>query len=174
MAWTNKQKGTLAAYRRYAGMPDQVYRAKLREYTGTASSTDRGLCQYQFDVYMPMMEIAAHLAEINGTAVGKKPRCIRDWYHWRKRCPARGKINTRLLWKVDRLWVRLCDHLEPTQHMAQTDGHDRYWYLREIACHAVGHYVEHLHELTTGEARSLIEALRDRLKHALKANATAA
>ena len=79
------QIGIVKMYQKYAGIPDQIYRRLLKEYTGCTSSTDARLTQQHFDDFMPVMELHAHLAHVNGRAVGKKPARIKDWYYWRKR-----------------------------------------------------------------------------------------
>jgi len=160
MAWTNRQKGIVKTYQRYAGMADPEYRALLHEITGATSSRDTHLCQFHFDCVMPLLEIRAHLAETNGCTAGRKPANLTDWYYWRDRSPARGKASTRELWKIAQLWDLLTPHLPESARTHQ--------YLCAIAAHAIGHrQVEHLHELTIAQAGMLIEALFDRLAHAL-------
>jgi hypothetical protein len=166
MSWTNLQKGILKSYQRYAGLADPDYRALLHQQTGATSSRDAHLTQYHFDALMPLLEIRAHLAETNGRAVGRKPPKLTDWYYWRNRSPERGKASSRELWKISNaqgsgLWDLLTPYLpesERTEH-----------YLRAIAAHACGlRKVEHLHELTVGQCGMLIEALKDRLSHAIR------
>ena len=100
--WTNRQKGIIKTYQRYAGLADPEYRALLHEQTGATSSRDAHLTQYHFDAFMPRLEIRAHLAETNGLAVGRKPAKLSNWYYWRDRSPERGKASSR------ELWVGLC------------------------------------------------------------------
>jgi hypothetical protein len=159
--WTNRQKGIVKTYQRYAGMADPEYRAILHQQTGATSSRDAHLTQFHFDAFMPLMEIRAHLAETNGLAGGRRPAKLANWYYWRDRSPARGKASTRELWKVTSLWDTLIPHLPESERT-----HD---YLCGIAAHAIGHRkVEHLHQLTIGQCGMLIEALKDRLQHALR------
>ena len=91
--WTNRQKGIVKTYQRYAGLADPEYRALLHEQTGATSSRDAHLTQYHFDAFMPRLEIRAHLAETNGLAVGRKPAKLSNWYYWRDRSPERGKAS---------------------------------------------------------------------------------
>jgi hypothetical protein len=159
--WTNRQKGIVKTYQRYAGLADPEYRALLHEQTGATSSRDAHLTQYHFDAFMPRLEIRAHLAETNGLAVGRKPAKLSNWYYWRDRSPERGKASSRELWKVTNLWDSLLHHLPETQRC--------HAYLCALAAHACGQRkVEHLHELTIGQCGMLIEALKDRLTHALR------
>lgn len=160
MSWTNSQKGLIKSYQRYAGMADPDYRALLHQYAGATSSRDKHLTQYHFDVIMPLIETRAHLAETNGAARGRRPSKLSNWYYWRDRSPARGKASTRELWKIKQLWETLQPLLPESER-----GHA---YVCGIAGHATGKKVEHLHELTVGQALSLIEALKDRLSHAMR------
>lgn len=164
MSWTNRQKGIVKTYQRYAGMADPEYRALLHEQTGATSSRDAHLTQFHFDAFMPLLEIRAHLAETNGCTAGRRPAKLSNWYYWRERSPARGKASTREIWKVTNargtgLWDLLTPHLPESERTHQ--------YLCAIAAHASGRKkVEHLHELTIGQCGMLIEALKDRLAHA--------
>jgi hypothetical protein len=155
------QIGLVKMYAKYAGLANQDYRALLKEHTGKLSSTDPDLGQYEFDVVMPALEIRAHLAEINGRAVGSKPARIRDWYYWRKRCPKTGMVNSRELWKINKLWSDLKPYVSES-------GHDDHAYLCSISGHACGSRIQHLHELKQWQALALIEALKDRLKYAIR------
>jgi hypothetical protein len=159
--WTNKQKGIVKTYQRYAGMADLEYRALLHEQTGAQSSRDAHLTQYHYDAFMPLLEIRAHLAETNGLAVGRRPSKLSNWYYWRDRSPAKGKATTREIWKVMQLWDLLTPLLPESERTHE--------YLCAIAAHACGRRkVEHLHELTIGQCSMLIEALKDRVAHALR------
>jgi hypothetical protein len=165
MPWSNLQKGILKSYQRYAGLPDPEYRSLLHQHTGATSSRDAHLTQFHFDAFMPVIESAAHLAETNGLAVGRRPPKLSDWYYWRNRAPGRGMATSRELHRIsspDRtgLWDLLIPSLPESQRTQA--------YLLGIASHAVGRQVDALHGLTAVEAGHLIEALRDRLRHALR------
>lgn len=168
MPWSNLQKGILKAYQRYAGMPDPEYRELLHAQTGARSSRDAHLTQFHFDAIMPLIETRAHLAEVNGLAKGRRPPKLSNWYYWRQRAPARGKISSRELWKITNAdHTGIWDLLLPS-----LPDHERcHAYLCGIASHATGRKVEHLHDLSVAEALSLIEALKDRLRHALRRGA---
>lgn len=161
MAWSNAQKGIIKAYQRYAGMSDPDYRDLLHTYAAATSSRDAHLTQFHFDAIMPLVETRAHLAETNGRAVGRRPRKIADWYYWRHRYRRPGQASHAQLHRITTdLWPMLCDTLpEPRRSHA---------YLCGIASHAVGHEVSHLHDLSPSEAGYLIDALKDRLAHALR------
>lgn len=158
--WTNRQKGIIKAYQRYAGMPDQEYRALLHHYTGATSSTSRSLTQFHYDVIMPLLEVRAQLADANGRTVGRPPAKLGDWYYWRNRAPGKGKANTRELWRLRKLWADLQGYLDESCRTHE--------YLCGIASHACGRRVEHLHDLSVRDALAVIEALKDRLHHAIR------
>lgn len=160
MAWTNRQKGILKSYQRYAGLADLDYRALLHQVTGATSSRDAHLTQFHFDALMPLLETRAHLAETNGLARGRRPSKLSDWYYWRERAPAKGKASRRELWKIGEIWALLKPYLPETERCDS--------YLLGIARHATNRQVTGLHDLAVSEAMSLIEALKDRLSHACR------
>ena len=166
MAWQARQKGLIKMYQRYAGLPDAEYRELLHQQTGATSSTMPHLTQFHFDAFMPLLEIRAHLAETNGVAVGPKPGKIADWYYWRNRSPQRGKVNTRILWKVKKLWCVLRPTLPAENQVEPADADPPY--VLEMASHATGKYVKALRNLTHGQAHMLVEALKDRVAHAAR------
>ncbi len=155
------QIGLVKMYCKYAALPDLEYRELLRQHTGQTSSTAPELTQWDFDVFMPALEVRAHLAEVNGRTVGKRPARIRDWYYWRKRCPKKGEITTREKWKILKLW----DDLKPFLHDDHKDDHE---YLVGIASHACGCRIRHVAELRSWQALATISALQDRLKYAIR------
>lgn len=160
MAWSNAQKGIIKAYQRYAGMSDPDYRDLLHTYAAATSSRDAHLTQFHFDAIMPLVETRAHLAETNGLARGRRPSKLSNWYYWRNRAPGKGSASTRELWKIRELWDQLIPYLPESERCDS--------YLLAIASHATGRKVEHLHDLRVPEALSLIEALKDRLAHAIR------
>ena len=160
MAWTNQQKGLIKSYQRYAGMSDPDYRDLLHTYAGATSSRDRHLTQFHFDVVMPLIETRAHLAETNGLTRGRKPSKLSNWYYWRNKAPGKGQASSRELWKIEQVWKMLTPLLPESER-----GHA---YLCGIASHATGEKISHLHTLTVSQALAVIEALKDRLAHAMR------
>lgn len=157
--WDNKSKGLVQIYRRYAGMEDGVYRAHLHRLTGATSSRDAHLTGFHFEAFMVFLEISAHLAHTNGTAVGPRPRRIRDWYYWRHRQRRPGMATWPQLHLIETdLWPKLASLLPQFQRTPA--------YLLGIAHHATGHPVALLRDLTAAEAGWVIDALRDRLAYA--------
>jgi len=159
MSWTNAQKGRVAAYRRYAGWSDEYYHARLAEHTGCRSSTHRRLKNADYEAFMPVVETAAHLAHINGCAVGRLPvRGTIDWYYWRHRQPTDGRASSRHLHSVWELLASI------TPRPA-----DPLTYLRGILTQARGGDWPAsgcLSDLLAWQCGLLIEALKDRANHA--------
>jgi hypothetical protein len=162
--WTKREKGIAAMYRRYAGIPDQEYRQALYEATGARSSTAKWLTQYHFDVFMPVLEFRAEIAHANGKGVGAVPAKIRDWKYWRKRNPNNGSMNTRMRAKIFALFADLRPFLDDPPS-------DPIHYLSGVVEHATGKPVTSFFGITNGDANLLIEALKDRLKHAVRRGA---
>lgn len=160
MPWTNQQKAVIKSYQRYAGISDAEYRSILHTYAGATSSRDPHLTQWHFDTIMPAIEVRAHLAETNGLTRGRRPAKLTDWYYWRNRAPGKGRATTRELWKIGKLWQQLCPYL-PEADRTHT-------YQCGIASHAVGRKIQHLHDLSLPQALAVIEALKDRLAHAMR------
>lgn len=152
MSWTNRQKGILQMYRRYAGLTDGEYGEILYGVSGQRSSRAGELGQYQFDRVMALAETRAHLAEVNGCAVGKRPGRIQDWRYWRNRCPSLGAVTSRQLHKIGEWWEICCEWLPKGNRTAQ--------YLLEVAEGACGRELKSLDGLTEGQARVTIEALK--------------
>ena len=161
--WDNKSKGLVQIYRRYSGMTDVAYRDLLHRITGARSSTAPHLCGAHFEALMPALEAAAHLAEVNGMAVGKRPAKIEDWYYWRHRYRAPGMATYAQLNLITRSWQQLAEYLPEHE---RCDA-----YLLGIARHATGSTFEAINQLHSSDAALLIDALKDRLRYALRRTA---
>lgn len=168
MPWSKKQKGIVKSYQRYAGIADADYRAMLYEYTGATSSTSRTITQFAFDVFMPILEARAHLVHVNGLGRGRLPVRGLDWHYWRNRTQKIGAVTSRELFKIDGLWEKLKPSLPSEQRAARTKKESPWWYLHLIAAKACDHDVDNLADLTVREGQLIIEALKDRLKYALR------
>lgn len=152
MSWTRAQKGILGAYRRYAGIPDQDYRDLLYRATGERSAASPKLRQGHFDAVMPLVEVWAHVAHVNGTAVGKMPSCIRNWHYWRRRRKGLGGISTRQRRAIADWW-ELCGKWMPEEdHSAE--------YLLGFARTAAARDLESLDDLSDNEASAVVEGLK--------------
>ena len=157
MPWSKPQKARVHAYRRYAGWSDDYYHERLADHTGCRSSTDRRLTQTDFEAFMPVLEVAAHLAHVNGAGKGNPPkRGHIDWHYWRERRPADGRASTR---QCHAIWELVAKLALP----------DPLPYLRGMLDQAHGGEWPpsgHLTDLLAWQAGLLIEALKDRARHA--------
>jgi len=52
----------------------------------------------------PTIQSTVLVTDVNGVAVGTRPRKITDWYYWRNRCPSLGGITSRQLHKIREHW----------------------------------------------------------------------
>lgn len=163
MPWSSQQKRILQAYRRYAGWDDDYYHERLHDHTGQRSSQSFRLDQEDFDVFMPVVEVAAHLAHVNGRGNGRTPKRDMDWHYWRNRRPPDGQANSRQLRKIWALLGGLGDLIG-----RPSDPVD---YLRGILEHAHGGDWPpsgSLQDLLAWQAGLIIEALKDRVDHATR------
>lgn len=161
MPWSKKQKGILAAYRRYAGWSDDYYHEQLHAQTGYASSTDHRLTQEDYDAFMPIVEGAAELKHVNGAGVGRPPKANMNWHYWRDRRPPDGQVTTR---QTRMIWALL-------QTLGDLKGHPArpMEYLQGVLTHAHGGdwpASGNLPDLLSWQAALIIEALKDRVAHA--------
>ena len=113
-----------------------------------------------------MARIETVLADRVGEGLVPRPtsRKITNLRYWRGRRPDQGEINSRQRWKLldpeKGLWPKLCQCLPEEQRV------DRY--LCGIASHACGRPINQIWDLRATEADWVIEALKDRLKYALR------
>lgn len=156
----NIQKGLLHIYKDAAGLDDPTYRSILRECAGVPSAADRRFSQSGFELAMAALEtvlferVQAHLVP---NPIGRVRR-INSKYYWRKRCPARGYINARQLRTVEQLWAQLKEFLSDEQCTSA--------YLQGIIHRATDRECGYA-ALTSREAGFLIDALKDRIVHAI-------
>lgn len=160
MPWHNKQKFLVHLYTRAAALQDPEYRAILYELTGCTSATHPSLTQWHFDQVMARVEGLLDYRIAEGVVPPPPPGRIRALRYWRTRCPTGGAINSRQSAKITELWDLLLPHLPED---SRTDG-----YLAAIASKACGYRVASRWDLKAWQAGLLIDALRDRLTHALK------
>ena len=182
----NSQKGLLHIYPDYAELSDPDRRNVLAEKAGVASSADRQMTQAGFEKAMAAYEaILWHRVDegivadprdcrrcasrmLRGRKKDYCPACgehrkVYAWSrtHWRDKLPDAGQANSRQLHKVRELWGLLTDFL-PEQKCNER-------YLGAIAAKACGRAAPILlHNLSRHQAHLTIEALKDRLRHAVK------
>lgn len=155
---TNRQKGLVHLYANACHLAEFEYRALLRRYSGCASCADPEMHQDHFDLIMPALEVRLEQAIDRGEVdPAKLPRAIRRITYWRDRAEVPGRINRRQLQLVEELWSQLGPVIGDLSRV----------YLYGIVRQACRRDVDDLARLSTAQGIFLIEALRDRLAHAL-------
>lgn len=163
-----RQKALLHIYAGAAGINQATYRNILTRCAGAVTAADPHFSQGGFDRCMAALEAILFDRVRQNAApnpIGHN-RHIRSEYYWRRRAPAPGAINSRQLHEINSLWARLCEWLDPAQCTPA--------YVLGIAARATGRPVESIAHLRGHEAASLLDALRDRLGHAIAAGARTA
>ena len=160
MPWSNRQKYLVHLYPTLAGLTDPERRQVLFEVSQCTSAKHPALTQWHFDQVMARYETV--LAQrVRDGRVDRPPRAkVGNLLYWRRRLPADGGANSRLLHKIDALWSQLLPYLPDDK---QTDR-----YLCDIATFACGYHVRDRYALKAWQGTLLVEALKDRLSHALK------
>ena len=154
------QKMLIHVYKDAAGLSDPAYRDILKCAAGVPSCADRHFHQRDFEKVMAALETLLWQRVDLGEVRHPRSRYIRDEYHWRGKVTRPGLVNSRQLHKIDQLWNQLREWL-PTDQLT-TD------YLLRIIHKATGRAVVGTGHLTAREAGHLIDALQDRLAHAIK------
>ena len=160
---------TIQKYKRWARLDDATYRDLLQRAAGVNSS--KFLNQRQFDVVMSWLE-ALLWDRVDAGLVPAPAGMVRDY--WRNKAPDSGMINSRMRWKLNNLWALLTDYL-PTEERTEA-------YLAGICEKACGRELAGLlHEgciqwerLPQSAALLALEAMKDRLKHAVPKGSSAA
>ncbi|MCX7009662.1 MAG: DUF1018 domain-containing protein [Kiritimatiellaeota bacterium] len=160
---------TVQKYKRWAKLDEPTYRDLLDRAAGVGSS--KFLSQRQFDTVMSWIE-ALLWDRVDAGAV-PAPAGVQRFY-WRHKAPASGMMNSRLRWKMERWWGMLADYLPEAERNAD--------YLAGIIRKACGHPLETIvHEgcmqweqIPQSAAVLALEAIKDRLRHAVPKGAAAA
>lgn len=163
MAWSRQQKALVHIYKAAAGLPEPEYRALIRVFTPRATAADPALTQRDFDAFMARVERALDWRVAEGVVPMPAGGRIRDLSHWRRRWEAieAGQANSRLIHELHDWWYKLQPYLPAGQRTAD--------YLRGIASRACRCPIPgHMTELKSWQAGLVIEALKDRLRWALK------
>lgn len=156
------QKIIIHEYSRAARLSDPAYRDILHVHAGMSSAADQNFTQPGFDHVMATLETVLFERVDRGEVpdpIGHS-RYIRDESHWRNRLGQNGRINSRQYERIKQLWDQLCEWLPDDKCNAG--------YLAGIVCHATRKPDICATALTSGQAWCVIEALKDRLAHALK------
>ena len=166
---SKREKYWIHQYARWARMNQPEYRDLLKRVSGKTSCADRAFSHEDVDRVMAALEtILWH--RIDEGIVTKPVRNVQRFY-WRHKCPHDGMINSRLRYKLDRLWNLLADYLPAEQR------NDRY--LAGIMAKDAGVNPSTFldgdriawHRIPAECARIAVEALKDRLKYAVRAPA---
>lgn len=158
----HSQKMLLHIYAQAADLSDPTYRNYLAQAAGVASAADPAFTQDGFDVAMAALETVLFQRVDAGEVEDPRGRnrYIRDEFYWRNKLPRSGLINSRQAHRIKELWGRLCEWLPPEQRNLD--------YLGAIVRKSTGKRDPGWSALTSYQASHLIDALQDRLAHALK------
>lgn len=160
----NKQKALVKKYQRFAELADCDYRALLVARAGVTSCTQ--LDQGGLDKVMAALE-AVLWERVDAGHVPAPHGLLRTY--WRNRLTPRGGCNSRLRYTLDRWWKMLADYLPEDQRNEV--------YLAGIIKHAMnwtgpvawfnGERIT-WERLSAEAARLAVEAIKDRLRYAVK------
>lgn len=158
---TSKEKALLHIYATAADLTDHGYRIILKKSAGVPSAADDQMDQSGFERAMAALETVlfdrVERREVP-SPIGRN-RWIMNPYYWRKRLPQDGAINSRQFHLIEELWTALRDRLpEDRRDLA---------YLAGIIRKATGKADVGLTALTSAQAGFVIDALQDRLAHAV-------
>ena len=171
MALTNKQKATLAIYRKTAEMSEQEYRATLFQLTGCRSSTDKRFTDRDFAEVMAVMEL--RVAEKWGRGeIDNLPTGVGNLNYWRSQLPPAGQVNSR---KLHLIYALHADLAKVSQ--VKTDAASRAAYLVAMLAQALGTTpiaqdraaaIKQLTDITDTESNLLIAALKSRISQEIR------
>ena len=165
-----RQKILIHEYQRLAGLTRGEYCELLASRCGVRSSVD--LDQAGFERAMAALEAALWYRVQEGIVPDPrglpKHRAMRPDY-WRSRATGKGMANSRLRWRIEQLWAGLSEYLPEEDVNAH--------YLAGIIAHAAAVQASELldgddiawHRVPAHAANLAIEALKDRLKYAVRA-----
>jgi len=160
MPWSRKQIIKVQIYRRAAGLAEGEYRHLLKTHVGTFSSREKCLTQWHFDIFMPVMELKVDEQIHQATPAKPLPKQISNLHYWRSRCPKDGGMTTRQRHKIFAVWKQL-EPLLPEKVQQSTA------YMAQVAQQATGYRIGDFWGMKAWQANLLIEALKDRLRHAV-------
>lgn len=159
--WTWSQIERVRTYARWAELDTASMRVLVHQVSGVPHEEAPALTEYHFDVAMALLEgkLAARVAAAETTWPGHiQPR------YWRTRNSVDGAWNTRQRHKImEELWPKLQPYLPETDRNLK--------YLVSIAAHACGYRIQDIWGLKSWQAHLLTEALKDRLRYAIKKGA---
>ena len=162
----NRQKFLLHEYKRAAHLSDPDYRDILKRYASVTSAADKRMKQSGFEAAMAALETRLFLRVASGEIPNpiRHSKYIKSESFWRDKLPDKNVINSRQARKITDLWERLQEYIPPECRNMK--------YLGGILYHATGRRDVGYYALSHHEASHLIDALKDRLAHALKQQPT--
>lgn len=168
-----QQKMYVHIYADAAMLSNAEYRALLVRHSGCSTAADPDFGQRGFDQVMAALETILFQRVDSGLVrnpIGRS-RWIRSRDYWRRRTLAarNGLINSRQLHKIQALWRMLA----PAAGFPEPESHDAIRYLGGLIARATGRSAVGDTALTAGEAACVLDALQDRLSHALQTPAPA-
>jgi hypothetical protein len=159
--WTWSQIERVRTYARWAGLDTSSMRVMIHQVSGYPHEESPALTEYHFDVAMALVEgkIAARVADGETTW----PSHIQPRY-WRTRNSVDGSWNSRQRHMImEELWPKLQPYLPESER--------NFEYLAGIAAQACGYRIASIWGLKAWQAHLLTEALKDRLRYAIKKGA---
>lgn len=161
-----KEKALLHIYADAAGLNDATYRSYLRSAAGVDSAASPSFTQAGFEAAMASLETVLFQRVEAGEVPDPRGRSryIQEEFYWRKKLPRKGGITTRQAHQIESLWSQLCQFLPEDARSSD--------YQARIVARATGQSADHASGtslLRAHEAANLIDALTDRLSHAIKA-----
>jgi hypothetical protein len=155
----------LQVYRKAARIDDHSYHAMLDANAGTDTSTSSAWTDESYDAVMASIE--AYLFDRVDRDIVPNPipgsTYIRSRTYWRAKNPGGGLINSRQVDRINRLWADLMPHINEDNRNTE--------YFCGIIAKATAKPSPRRDPLTHAEAGYVIDALTDRLKHAIRRTA---
>lgn len=169
---STREKALVHIYADLAGLTRQEYRAILHNTAGVATS--KNLDQDGFERVMSVLEASLWNRVAEGVVADPRtdPRHARmNPTYWRSRTPGKGTCNSRLRWKLDRIWDLLAPMLPEEE---RNEG-----YLAAIIANAGGieregwfdGYRIQWERVPYRAAYLAVNALNDRLRYAARSAA---
>lgn len=160
----DRQKMLAHIYAKAANVSEPTYRNILRDAAGVASCADRRMTQEGFERLMASLETLlferVHAGEVSDPR--GENRYIKAPHYWRGKLPRSGGINSRQLHAIEAMWARCCEFLPEAQCNPA--------YQAGIVRRAVGRDDAALLNLGCQEAGFVLDALKDKLAHAIRAS----
>lgn len=158
------QKFIIHEYARAARLSEPAYRDILHRQAGVGSAADPEMSQSGFETVMAALETVL-FERVNAGEIPSpinRSKYIHARTYWRNKAAqqSRGRVNSRQYHLIMQLWAQLGEWMPDDQRTPE--------YFAGIVCHATGKQDIGVSALTSSQAWCVIEALKDRLSHAIK------